>query len=458
MANRLENAPIEVLETALNDFDPSVRRLAIECIRQRIESSSISVPEPKPEVNLHLHTFFSFNAYGWSPSRLAWEAKKYGLSVAGIVDFDVLDGMQEFLQACDKLKVKGTVAMETRVYVKEYGDKVMTSPNEPGITYFMASGCFKLPPPGSNSEKILKNMAATAKSRNLLVVQRVNEYLGDVAIDYDNDVIPLTPAGNATERHLLVAYESKSKTVLGEKAVSFWAEKLHTEEREMANIMQDTPKFHELMRNKLMKFGGVGYVKPDKDSFPAIEDVINAIQEMEAIPMMTWLDGTNDGEKDIDTLIELMKSKGVLGFNIIPDRNWNLKNPEEKALKVAKLDEAVSAALRHEMPLHIGTEMNKSGQPFVDNFYAPELCRHAGHFIDGAHFYYGHTLLARYADAGVMSPASVSAFVGDTASRNEFYTKIGSLPIPSSDALSKLEECKQHFDPDEIYKILSENI
>ena len=35
---------------------------------------------------------------------------------------------------------------------------------------------------------------------------RVNAYLDPVTIDYERDVLPLTPAGNATERHMLVAY------------------------------------------------------------------------------------------------------------------------------------------------------------------------------------------------------------------------------------------------------------
>lgn len=97
----------------------------------------------KEEVNLHFHSFFSFNANGWSPSRIAWESLKYGLEVSGIVDFDVLDGMDEFLEAGKLLGLKTVVGIETRVFIKELEDKVMSSPNEPGIAYFMAAGCFK---------------------------------------------------------------------------------------------------------------------------------------------------------------------------------------------------------------------------------------------------------------------------------------------------------------------------
>ena len=56
----------------------------------------------KPEtelINLHCHTFYSYNAYGYSPTALAWLAKRNGYKALGIVDFNVLDGVDEFLTA-----------------------------------------------------------------------------------------------------------------------------------------------------------------------------------------------------------------------------------------------------------------------------------------------------------------------------------------------------------------------
>ncbi|MCX6376517.1 MAG: hypothetical protein NTU88_10875 [Armatimonadetes bacterium] len=76
-------------------------------IASLVKSGGVTVPSPKPEVNLHYHTFFSFNANGWSPSRIAWESLKHGLEVSGIVDFDVLDGMDEFLTAGEILGLSG---------------------------------------------------------------------------------------------------------------------------------------------------------------------------------------------------------------------------------------------------------------------------------------------------------------------------------------------------------------
>lgn len=427
------------LEQLLNSFDPKERRDALEELVRRLALGHMPVPPPKEEVNLHYHTSFSFNANGWSPSRIAWESVKYGLEAAGIVDFDVLDGMDEFLSAGELLGLKAVAGMESRVFVGELSDKVMSSPNEPGIAYFMASGCFSRPPQGSEAERIMHSMAETARERNLDLVGRVNAYLDPVILDYEADAIPLTPSGNATERHLLAAYDAKAREILGpEMVAAFWAEKLGVPDNEMAVLLADTPKLHEKMRAKLMKFGGVGYVAPTSGSFPSIEDAIKMMRGMEALPMIAWLDGTNPGEEDSDAFLGLLISKGCVSLNIIPDRNWNIKNPDEKALKTRKLREVVEGARKFHLPMSVGTEMNKAGLPFVDNFDAPELLPYRRDFVDGARCLYGHTVLARYADFGYFSDKAQAAFGDDRAAKNTFFTQVGGVCIPPVFAKERL--------------------
>ena len=36
---------------------------------------------------MHCHTFFSFNAYGYSPTGLAWLAREQGWPLMGLIDF-----------------------------------------------------------------------------------------------------------------------------------------------------------------------------------------------------------------------------------------------------------------------------------------------------------------------------------------------------------------------------------
>lgn len=445
------------LEEGLDSFDSTVRRHSLEKLAARVRSGEIRVPSPKPEVNLHYHTFYSFNANNWSPSRIAWESFKYGLEVAGIVDFDVLDGMEEFLDAGELLGLKTVVGMESRVFIRELADKVMSSPNEPGIAYFMAAGCFRYPPVASHAEAILKRMAETARVRNISLMERINAYLSSVRLDYKDDVLTLTPAGNATERHLLTAYDRKARMVFQDnetKIKEFWAEKLGIPEDEIGLLLSDTPRFHEVMRSKLMKFGGVGYVPPDSGSFPTIEEAVDMIQAMGALPMIAWLDGTNPGEEDTVAYLEFLRSKGVVAINIIPERNWNIKNSKEKALKTKKLAEVVEAGRRFHMPISVGTEMNKAGLPFVDNFAATELRPYIEDFLHGARCIYGHTILARYADFGYLSERSGAFFGRDDAKRNAFYSEVGKYP-PSPEIRQKLVEIRHEATPERVLNILS---
>ena len=156
-------------------------------------------------VNLHCHTFFSFNAYGHSPTSLAWLAKKRGFAAVGIVDFDVLDAVDEFLAACDLAGVRGSAGIETRVFIPEFATREINSPGEPGVYYHMGIGFTSgiVPPEAAPT---LAAMRARADRRNREMAARVNAYLDPVVIDYERDVLPLTPAGNATERHMLLAY------------------------------------------------------------------------------------------------------------------------------------------------------------------------------------------------------------------------------------------------------------
>lgn len=433
MTDRPADMTVEHLEDMLNDFDLAVRESALAELSHRVEAGQIKAPPPKQEVNLHYHTFFSYSAYGWSPSRVAWEARKYGLLAAGIVDFDVLDGMEEFLRAGEVIGIRATSAMETRVFIPEYADQVLSSPNEPGIGYFMSGGCYRLPAPGTPAADTLNSMREMARRRNLQVMDRVNDCLQKVTLDYQQDILPLTPSGNATERHMLAAYDAKARQVFSgdqDGLMRFWADSLQIDRDQAAKLLEDTPALHEKMRAKLMKFGGVGYVPPSPDTFPDVSEVILMTQGMDALPTMTWLDGTNPGESDMPALLGMLAERGVCVLNIIPDRNWNLRDPIEKTAKVANLRKAIEAARDLRMPLCVGTELNKLGLPFVDDFSAAELQPYVSDFLEGAFFLWGHTVLARNAGTGWASEWAVSRFGSDLAARNAFYTAVGRLADP----------------------------
>jgi hypothetical protein len=378
-------------------------------------------------VNLHIHTFYSYNAYGWSPHQIALECYKAGLEVAGIIDFDVLDGMIEFYDACDQLGLKGTVGLETRTFNDRISDKEIDSPGEPGVSYVAGTGFTRIPALHSAEEDFLRMLSETSRRRNLALIQRINQAFPDLSIDYEKDVIPLTPSGNATERHIVEAYITLSYQRYPDRHNTVWSSVLDLPKADVVKLLNDRPAFEEVVRRKLAKRGGIGYLQPSEETFPTTKDTFAWMKNCGAIPTESWLDGTSDGEQDPNELLEMSYEMGARALNIIPDRNWNLKDKEIREMKVKNLRAVVQTAKRMHMPLHIGTEMNKQGQPLFDDLKGDVLSEFKKDFIKGAHIIIGHVILSRFANYGYQSPAAESDF-RDIHKKNGFFEAVGRLP------------------------------
>jgi hypothetical protein len=439
------------LETSLNDFSPETRRAAFDSLLAQTRLTPDATHPGIDAVNMHAHTFFSFNAYGHSPTSLVWLARKNGYAAMGTVDFDVLDAVDEYLDACELAGVRGSCAIETRIYIPEFASREISSPGEPGVAYHMGIG-FTSSRVTGEAARILEDMRQRASQRNRDLIERVNAYLSPVTIDYERDVLPLTPSGNATERHILVAYTRAAQEVCaknGTDLVDFWAVKLGTPREQIASIIGDTPMLHNLIRSKLMKRGGVGYVQPGPTTFPSVEEFHQFILGCQALPCATWLDGTSKGEQAEEELLNLLIGKGVVALNIIPDRNWNIADAEQKRIKVQNLYNVVKLARSLDLPLNIGTEMNAYGQKLIDDFGASELAPVRQAFIDGAYFAYGHSILQRALGLGYQSEWSKS-HIPTRAAKNAFYMQAGRCIPPGKPGLTLLKALPANLAPAEL--------
>jgi hypothetical protein len=434
------------LEAELNDFSPAVRFRALVELDELAHQGAVQL-EPAAEIaNMHCHTFFSFNAYGYSPSALAWLAKRRGIKLMGIVDFDVLDGVEEFLNACELIGVRGSAGLETRVYVPEFATREMNSPGEPGVYYHMGIGFCSNAAPEAEAPS-LADMSRRAEQRNREMADRINAYLSPLKVNYDLDVLPLTPAGYATERHMLVAYIQAARRQFPDP-VPFWAGKLGMPAEQIATQIGDAPRFQNLVRAKLMKYGGVGYVRPGPDMFPTVEEVNRFVNACGALPCAAWLDGTSAGEQAIEELLSLLIAKGVTVLNIIPDRNWNITDTEKRRVKVRNLYHVVELAKKLDLPLNVGTEMNAFGQKLVDDFNAPELVPLRRVFLDGAYFIFGHTVMQRALRLGYQS-GWAKFHMPARRERNEFYTRLGRQTPAGSRGLARLKSLTPAAAPSE---------
>ena len=435
------------LESELNSFDPSTRAAALDILTSRGRQDATPPHTETGAVNMHCHSFFSFNAFGHSPSSLAWLGKQRGYALMGIVDFDVLDGVDEFLTACELSGIGGSAGIETRVFVPEYAAQEINSPGEPGVCYHMGIG-FSSGQVPENVAPILADLGRRAAERNQRIISLVNAYLTPVIIDFKRDVLPLTPAGHPTERHIVTAYIQAAMSSTADP-VAFWAEKLDTTPEEMAEITTDAPRFQNLIRARLMKQGGVGYVQPQSGMFPSLGDFHEFIVACGALPCAAWLDGTTATEQAGEEWLDFLIGKGVVALNIIPDRNWNVPDPEIKRVKLQNLYRIVKLAQEMDLPLNIGTEMNSFGQKLVDDLATPELTPLQKAFVDGAHFVYGHTALQRALGLGYQSEWAQTRFP-TRRQRNDFYTRLGYRVPPGPEGIVLLRRYSPDSSPDEM--------
>jgi hypothetical protein len=244
---------------------------------------------------------------------------------------------------------------------------------------------------------------------------------------------------------MLQAYLQAAGRTVSDSA-DFWADKLNMPLDQVAGQMNDLPKFQNTVRAKLMKKGGVGYIQPGPDTFPTVEEFHRFIVAGEALPCATWLDGMSAGEQAMAELLELLIGQGAVALNIIPDRNWNIADPEVKQVKVQKLYEVVELAQKLDLPLNIGTEMNAYGQKLVDDFDAPELAPVREAFLDGAYFIYGHTAAQRSLGLGYQSEWAKTHLPG-RRERNAFYTRLGREVEPGPEGQEKLKQIVNTLNP-----------
>lgn len=442
----MPNINVPAWECELDRLDRSSRDHALAKLYSEAPRLASTLPPSIQPGNLHAHTFHSFNCYGYSPARYALMARRHGMEVAGIVDFDVLDAMDEFHGAGRLLNLKTVVSLETRAYVPEFSTRVINSPGEPGVAYHMAVGFARLPV-DLNSLRFLSDLRERSRQRNHVMVAKVNAFLDPVQVDYATDVTPLTPNGNATERHLVLAYARKAARMLGaEELLAFWTIKLGA--GLTSADLPETPKLLNLIRAKTMKQGGPGYVRPDASSFPAMADVNRFALACGAIPTVAWLDGTSAGEQAMDELCSVAAHSGACALNIIPDRNFT---PGVKDQKLQNLYDVMALAERLHWPVIAGTEMNSPGQKFVDDFDSAELRPLVPAFQRGARILYAHTALQRAAGIGYVSPWA-ERHLPRREDRNTFFESLGHILTPATEGmLAGLDKSRT---PESITKLL----
>lgn len=345
-----------------------------------------------------------------------------------LVDFDVLDGVDEFLDTAPLVGLRAGAGLETRVFVPEFAEDEINSPGEPGVAYHVGIGFVSST---AKDPVLLHHLKALAQNRTQTIIERVNTLLHEIRLDYERDVLSLTPNGNPTERHVCAAYDAKARALYADKPAlaAYWQSKLGVAADALEKAIDTPPVLQGMIRAKTMKSGGVGYIPARGEDFPRLEDVNRFILENGAIPTFAFLDGTSSGEQRMEELLEVMVASGAAAVNIIPDRNWNITDPETRALKVRNLGAFIRQAQTRDLPILVGTEMNAHGQRLVDDFDAPELQPFFDAFEEGMFILHAHTLLERQAGLGYMSEWAQHTFK-TPRDKNVFFREFGKQAAP----------------------------
>lgn len=429
------------LEVKLDSFDWNTRRDAFLKLIDMVKKGKILFPPPAPRINLHFHTFFSFNAYGYSPLHIIWKAKELGLSMAGSVDFDVLDAINEFQWGSLEVGLPFSSGIETRIYLSQFSDLEFSSPNEPGVAYYMGNGFTRLPEKGSEAENVLSFLKQVAQKRNLKIIEKVNQYLNPVQVDYHKDVLSLTPSNNPTERHIVIAYVQKAETVFTDKdkRALFWSERLEEEISLISQLLQDPPNFFDKVRLKLMKYGGVGYVNPDVGDFPSQEQANKLILNLGALPSFCWLSGYPSGEKDPKFMLDFCLANQIETIFIIPDRIWDIENEIKRESNLKNLYMITQECQKRSVPIFVGTELNKHGQKLVDDFDSKYLDPFTSYFLESAWLLWGHMVLELSSRRGYNSSWAKET-LPDRRKRNTFFALLGKNIPADREVIKKIGE------------------
>src|SRR5450759_3714763 len=115
-----------------------------------------------------------------------------------------------------------------RASLREFAAAEINSPGEPGVTYIMGMGFTRTFPDGTPQAATLAALRAGAAERNRALVARINQHVGPAAVDYARDVVPLSPGGCPTERHLMRAYVDRAHAAFpgAEALAAWWAQTL----------------------------------------------------------------------------------------------------------------------------------------------------------------------------------------------------------------------------------------
>ena len=288
-------------------------------------------------INNHIHTTYSFSPY--SPTAAVYAARMEGLCTAGIIDHDSISGAREFLEAAKLVDMPVTIGMECRVSMDgtRMEGRRTNNPDQIGVSYMTIQGV-----PHDQIDRLtefFRPYQAARHARNRKMLERINEMLPGIALDYDRDVLPLSMAsenGGVTERHLMYALAVKlvEQVGKGESMVKKLADMgLALSSKQEAQMLDTEYPFYEYDLLGILKSAFVPKVFIDAtDECPKLKNMVQLCIDVDAYLCYAYLGDVGDsvtGDKKaqkfeddyLDEVFECLKEEGVKAVTYMPTRN-----------------------------------------------------------------------------------------------------------------------------------------
>jgi len=232
-----------------------------------------------------------------------------------------------------------TIGMEARVSMKgtRLEGRRTNNPDQVGVSYMTIQGV--------PHDKIavltefFRPYQAARHKRNRKMIEKINQLLPEIALDYEADVLPLSMAaenGGVTERHLMYALAIKlvGQVGKGQTMVDKLAEMgLTLSEKQTTQMLDTEYPFYEYDLLGILKSAFVPQIFIDAtDECPKLPDMVKLCKEIDAYLCYAYLGDVGNsvtGDKKaqkfeddyLDDVFECLKEEGVGAVTYMPTRN-----------------------------------------------------------------------------------------------------------------------------------------
>ena len=326
----------------LDKLNAPTRKERIENLKEILKTTKFPPIVPQ-YINNHIHTTYSFSPY--SPTAAVYAARMEGLCTAGIIDHDSISGAEEFIEAAKIIDIPVTIGMEARVNMDgtRVSGKRTNNPDQVGVSYMTIQSV-----PHDKIDvltEFFKPYQQARHIRNRKMVQKINELLPKLALDYDTDVLPLSLAdenGGVTERHLMYALAIKLVKQVGKGEAMIEMLKglgITLSQKQLSQLLDLNYPFYEYDLLGILKSAFVPKVYIDAtDECPNLKDMVALCREIDAYLCYAYLGDGGDsvtGDKKaqkfeddyLEDLFKCLKEEGVNSVTYMPTRN----TPEQLA-------------------------------------------------------------------------------------------------------------------------------